>query len=500
VLGDVGRFRQVLTNLVGNAIKFTERGHVLVELAGKPVDAATVDLTIRVEDTGLGIPADKIEAVFDKFSQVDGSSTRRHEGTGLGLAITSRLVTLMNGQIGVESEVGRGSVFTVDLRMRADQSQKPLVRHFADVAGARVLIVDDNKVNRDILMAQLASWGCDACAAQSAEEGLAFLEAAAGMGVVVDCIVLDHHMPRMTGIEMARELRARPAMADIPVVLLTSVDVDPKADRLAELRLSAWLTKPAREALLLDTLGKVIDRAPADAEADAGAPSKTAPAAVVAPALARAVARPAPKASAASENGPEDGAPEGQYLDLWMDSEGLAESVAGIGAALSWDDADEASHTDRELERRAQSGGRAIADAVAARRLDILVAEDNEVNQIVFSQILDDLDVVYRIVGNGALAVEEYDRVPPRLILMDVSMPVMNGHQASRAIRQKEAGGDRHVPIIGVTAHALKGDREACIEAGMDDYLSKPISPETLEAKIRQWLGARSGPIAARAG
>jgi CheY-like chemotaxis protein len=173
-------------------------------------------------------------------------------------------------------------------------------------------------------------------------------------------------------------------------------------------------------------------------------------------------------------------------LDLWIDHEGLAESVAGIGAALAFDDEAQDTHVDRQMAAKPQASGRQVAEKPIG--LDVLVAEDNEVNQIVFSQILDDLGVVYRIVGNGALAVAEFERAVPRLILMDVSMPVMNGHQATQAIRARELQSRGRVPIIGVTAHALKGDREACLQVGMDDYISKPISPDMLERKIREWL------------
>ncbi|WP_157928894.1 response regulator [Pararhizobium haloflavum] len=473
VIGDVGRFRQVLTNLVGNAVKFTEKGHVLVSIDGAVSDE-TLALTIRVEDTGLGIPADKVSAIFEKFSQVDGSSTRRHEGTGLGLAITQRLVALMKGEITVDSEEGRGSVFTLSLALPVHKAAAPARPEAAELAGTRILVVDDNAVNRDILQTQLSARGCDVCATIDAAEGLAFLRAAAGIGVTVDCVILDHHMPCMTGLEMAAEIRRDPQLATTPLVLLTSVDVDPLSSDITALGLAAWLTKPAREHLLLETLARAIAGKPTGALATAN--------------------------ETASHAEPRSPAEQDESLDLWIDDERLAESVAGIGAALWADDeADhgEHAHTDRDMGRKAQSAGRPVSPR-ARQNVDILVAEDNEVNQIVFSQILDDLGVVYRLVDNGASAVEAYANMAPRLILMDVSMPVMNGHEAARSIRQKESAADRRVPIIGVTAHALKGDREACLEAGMDDYLSKPISPEALEKKIRQWLDIDA--LAARAG
>jgi signal transduction histidine kinase/CheY-like chemotaxis protein len=464
VIGDSGRFRQVVTNLVGNAVKFTERGHVLVSVTGGLTDDGQASIELAVEDTGLGIPKDKLNTIFDKFSQVDGSSTRRHEGTGLGLAITSRIVGLMGGSISVSSEEGSGSVFSIRLTMpvHGQAISSPKIEH--DLAGARVLVVDDNAINRDILIAQLSSWGCDACAATDGREGLAFLKTASGMGIDVDCVVLDHHMPGMTGLDMARLVRAEPAIARTPIVFLTSVDADPRSPEIAPLSLDAWLTKPTRERHLQRVLSEVMAKHDAEASRPETKADEAKPAAGVAPPVAAPVITPL-----------QPGELESLSLDIWMDSEGLAESVAGIGAALSFDE-------DGEDEARARRPSK-------AGRLDILIAEDNEVNQIVFTQILDQLPVDYRIVANGALALDAVTEMPPRLVLMDVSMPVMNGHQAARAIREMEARTGREpVPIVGVTAHALKGDREACLEAGMDDYLAKPISPEKLEAKIRQWI------------
>jgi PAS domain S-box-containing protein len=222
-VGDVGRIRQIVTNLLGNAVKFTDEGHVLVDVTGQRMPSGT-KLTISVTDTGIGIPEDKLRLIFEKFSQVDTSSTRRHEGTGLGLAITSRLVELMGGEIGVESEDGKGSTFwfTVTLPRAEEQGTRRITP--IDVTGARVLIVDDNAVNRSILSEQMASWGFDSCAAESGAEGLKVLIAAAAYGVPVDCVVLDYQMPGMTGLEMARIVRGTEGLAGTPIIMLTSVD------------------------------------------------------------------------------------------------------------------------------------------------------------------------------------------------------------------------------------------------------------------------------------
>jgi CheY-like chemotaxis protein len=313
-------------------------------------------------------------------------------------------------------------------------------------------------------------------------------------------VVLDHHMPEMTGMEMAARLRTDPTFATLPIVLLTSMDVDPNRPDFKALKFNSWLTKPARESLLIDTLLRVLRRAPTSAMERAVSPSVDEIAPPASSGAEIVVFEDAGRNRVAQANALLQPSDETFSLELWMDSEGLAESVACIGAALSASEESEAgsgdaAHIDRQIERYAQTAGK---PAGQGDRLDILVAEDNEVNQIVFSQILDEMDVVYRIVSNGALALEALASADPRLILMDVSMPVMNGHQATRAIRQREVGTGQRVPIVGVTAHALKGDREACIEAGMDDYLSKPISPEKLEAKVREWLSHGDGASSAR--
>ncbi|MDR6669053.1 response regulator [Rhizobium sp. 1399] len=417
VIGDAGRFRQIVTNLVGNAVKFTERGHVFVDIGSEQSAGGEIMISIRIEDTGIGIPPEKVETVFDKFSQVDASSTRRHEGTGLGLAITAGLVDLFGGYIDVESEWGKGSVFTVKLPFAIAAARiepKPLP---INVQGARVLVVDDNEVNRRILTEQLGLWGFDGVAAEGGATGFAILEAAADLGIKVDAVVLDYHMPDMNGAEVARRLRADSRFVELPIIFLTSMDISGTEKEFAALNGHAHLMKPARANLLRNTVVEVVraSRVKQASEAEIARLQKEIEVPPPAPA-------PAPQ-------------------------------------------------------RRA-------ADFV-----DVLVAEDNEVNQIVFTQILQGTGLSFLVVNNGEEAVEAWERHTPRLIMMDVSMPVMNGHQATRLIREKEQGQGHRVPVIGVTAHALESDRELCLDAGMDDYMSKPISPELLEDKIRQWLG-----------
>ncbi|SOE17757.1 PAS/PAC sensor hybrid histidine kinase [Hoeflea halophila] len=444
VVGDMGRFRQIITNLAGNAIKFTEAGHVLIELTGALSTADRLDLTIRVHDTGIGIPPEKLEAVFDKFSQVDNSSTRRHEGTGLGLAITSRLVALMGGKISAESKQGEGSIFTMEVSLPVDHSSAGPVRIApVDVTGARVLAIDDNPVNRAILMEQLTAWGFDSCAAVSGQEGLDVLTAADRFGVPVDAIILDYHMPDMNGIMTAREVRKQFGPEKPAIVMLTSMDLTSSDADFGKASVHATLMKPARSSQLLETIVSVLQVA-----AQSAGRSETA-------------AATQPRVST-----------ERSADEVAVPSHDVPKPVA--------------------VAPKAAPGLKPADGKPAARSLELLVAEDNEVNQIVFTQILDELGLRYKIVDNGGSAFEVWKSEYPAMILMDVSMPVMNGHQATQAIRKAEQEDpDRsHTPVVGVTAHALTGDRERCLEAGMDDYLSKPISPEKLEAKIREWLPA----------
>lgn len=437
VIGDMGRMRQIITNLAGNAIKFTETGHVLIELTGSMNAANMIEMTLRVQDTGIGIPPDKLEAVFEKFSQVDNSSTRRHEGTGLGLAITSRLVSLMNGRIRAESKVGEGSVFTIELSMPVDGTAAKARIAPIDVTGSRILVIDDNPVNRAILNEQLTAWGFDACAAVSGQEGLDVLETAVRLDVPVDAIILDYHMPDMDGVMTARAIRQRFGPDKPPIIMLTSMDLKAADSDIRKGIVQETLMKPARSSLLLETIVEVLQIAS--------------------------------QCELKQETG--DGA------DVQQSDAGLA--PASTPPKLT-------------VQPAAGAGTRDNSPASPHSRLDLLVAEDNEVNQIVFTQILEELGVRYLIADNGGAAFDIWKSHRPALILMDVSMPVMNGHQATQAIRNAETEDPAlgHTPVIGVTAHALTGDRERCIEAGMDDYLSKPISPEKLEAKIREWLPA----------
>jgi PAS domain S-box-containing protein len=430
VMGDAGRFRQIVTNLVGNAIKFTERGHVLVDVDCLAADKGGPMISVRVEDTGIGIPDEKLDSIFEKFSQVDASSTRRHEGTGLGLAITVGLVDLFGGYIEVESEWGKGSAFTVHLPLppaavpRNDPKYIPV-----NVKGAHIVVIDDNEINRRILSEQLSMWGFDGIAAENGRTGLAILATAFEMKVHVDAVILDYHMPEMNGADVARLIRGDARFADVPLIFLTSMDVAASDEEFAALSGQAHLMKPARANVLRNTIIEVVRTA----RQQQLLRDETA---------ADVVATPEPAPDPRTE---------------------LRSAIETAESALP-------RHTDR---------------------IAILVAEDNEVNQIVFTQILEAMNISFLVVGNGEEAVTAWKRLSPALIMMDVSMPVMNGLQATRAIRRLERESDLgcHVPIVGVTAHALESDRDMCLASGMDDYMSKPISPELLEAKVQRWLG-----------
>lgn len=427
VIGDVGRLRQIITNLMGNAVKFTEEGHVYanVKAVGDIIETGSDKmqrLRFEVEDTGIGIPYEDVEKVFDKFSQVDASSSRKHEGTGLGLSIASSLVKLMGGEIGVTSDYGNGATFWFEISLKIDQTQQqqsPLT----DVSGSRILIVDDNEVNRFILREQMASWGFECAAVVSGQEALAFMDAANRNSLKVDCIILDFQMPEMTGSQVVAALKSDTRFKDVPIIMLTSVDQAEDGRVFSSLGIQAHLTKPTRSSHLLKTIVNVLqvachnetivpDLAPANPSDSVVVPSKTPD---------KAIAKPTK----------------------------IVPQETGI---------------------------------------DVLVCEDNEVNQIVFTQILKDKGYRFKIAHNGEEGVALYQKYSPKVILMDVSMPIMNGHKATQEIRKIEADSDARVPIIGVTAHALKGDKEKCFEVGMDDYLSKPISPDALSTKLQNWF------------
>ena len=471
LVGDVGRIRQIVTNLMGNAVKFTEQGHVYVNVEGTVYgsgEKARAKLKIAVEDTGIGIEQEKLERVFDKFSQVDTSATRKHEGTGLGLSIASSLVELMGGSIGADSEYGSGSTFWFEIELPVHGEQQARKRVPMDVSGSRILVVDDNEVNRSILCEQMASWKFDGAAATSGSEALAVLEMAASQGITIDCVVMDYQMPELNGGDTVKAMHANPELCGIPVIMLTSVDETNDGKAFSSLGVQGHLTKPTRSSLLLETIISVLQDQKNRA---AGGKAATPSGAMIARQMgsldtSRAVDPAAERVSGAREQ-----------------QQTLARALEPAKPEVQQSEQHCEQQSGQTSEQVGQSPLRHAPGAI-----DILVCEDNEVNQIVFTQILKETGLTFRIANNGKEGLSLYRHLHPTLILMDVSMPQMNGLEATKAIRNIEAEAGGHTPIVGVTAHAIKGDMEKCLEAGMDDYLTKPVSPVKLEEKIHHWI------------
>ena len=411
-VGDAGRLRQIVTNLVANAVKFTDDGDVYIEVAADSEASAEEGeqrLMFRVKDSGIGIPAEKIDEVFGMFSQVDGSVTRKHGGTGLGLAISASLVQLMGGEIKVDSCLGEGSVFSFSIALPVQEETGKSAPVPRNLRGASILVVDDNEINRSILLEHLKTWNFQAAACQGAVQAKTVLSAAVEKNIPVDLIILDYQMPEINGGELALEIRRMPELAHVPIIMLTSVDQTAEGEDFSRFGINGYLTKPARANLLLKMIVQTLHAVQG--------PSQHTP------------AEPAPQAL-----------PE-------PDLEPLEEESS----------------------------------------VDILVADDNDVNRAVYTQILTNAGFSYKIAGNGAEAVQFFRQFKPRIICMDVSMPILNGYEATEQIRQIEQDLNTHTPIIGITAHALADDRLKCEEAGMDDYLAKPVSPQALIEMITSW-------------
>jgi two-component system sensor histidine kinase/response regulator len=399
VRGDRGRLRQVLTNLISNAIKFTHRGEVAVRVMLQERAGAAAVLLFEVADTGIGIEPAQLGTLFESFAQADSSTTRRYGGTGLGLAISRQLVTLMHGEIGAESEPGHGSRFHFSVRLEALDRQRATRRARMPVPpGLRVLAVDDNATNRAILGAYLRSRGIGCELADGGAQALAVMHAAVRDGAPFDVVVLDGQMPGMDGLDLAAAIRRAPSLRDTRLVMLTSTG-DHRA-RARELGIAAYLTKPVRRERLL---ARVAEAAAAGIAA-APAPSASAPAAAV--------------------------------------------------------------------------------DAAAPR---VLVAEDNVVNQLVIEGMLAKRGFAVDVAGDGGEALAKLERGDYAAVFMDCQMPVLDGYETTRRIRAAER--DERLPVIAMTAHAMAGDRERCLEAGMDDYLAKPLRPEAVDAVVERWLG-----------
>jgi signal transduction histidine kinase/DNA-binding response OmpR family regulator len=424
VRGDPGRLRQVLTNLVGNAVKFTENGEVVVhasivgsrngdngqqsnQRAEASDDPPRIAVRFEVRDTGIGISEEARTRLFQAFAQADGSTTRRYGGTGLGLTISRQLVHLMGGEIGVESEPGRGSTFWFVVPLeRSDAVPVPMPAARAVLTGTRVLIVDDNQTNRLILERQLAAWGMQAVSAADGPSALATLRGGHVTGRPFDLALLDLQMPGMDGLELANQIRSISALAHLPMVMLTSVGMHEREAALRQSGLAATLTKPVRQPQLLAMLAEAL-------------------------------------------------------------------SLGAPGHRLG--------------RRQPHGAGASPTRRSFGVRPRVLVAEDNPVNQRVAVRMLERLGLGADVAADGREAVESYARQPYAAILMDCQMPELDGFEATAQIRAREGAG-RRTPIVAMTASAMRGDRERCLEAGMDDYISKPITIESLYAVLERWL------------
>ena len=399
LLGDPGRIRQILINLIGNAIKFTDRGEICVGVDEVSQTPGTTSLHFSVRDTGVGIPAEKQEAIFEAFSQADGSMARKYGGTGLGLTICVRLGQMMGGRIWVESQVGEGSTFhfTVHLAVQDTPSARPTPFRPGHLRDLRVLIVDDNLTNRRVLNEMLLRWGMKPTAVDGSRLALQALEIAKSNGHPFRLILLDSEMPEIDGFALAAQIEHDPDLVEAAIMMLTSTGHLGDAARCRRLGVSAYLVKPIRQRELLDAICSVLNEVPKKKSA---------------PLVTR--------------------------------------------------------HTLREVNSR----------------LRVLLAEDNAVNQTLAVRLLEKRGYTVAVAANGRDALAAFEREAFDVILMDIQMPEMDGFEATTAIRAREKSTGGHIPIIAMTAHALVGDQERCLSAGMDGYVSKPIRTNELFGTI----------------
>lgn len=402
--GDAGRIRQILINLVGNAIKFTHQGEIVIRAELVEETEAAAKIHFSVQDTGIGIPYERQSAVFERFIQADGSTTRKYGGTGLGLSITKQLVEAMHGTIGLHSEPGVGSDFWFEITFEkvavGPEEPAPHLEQ-VELQFARILGVDDNQTNRLVLSKMVEGFGCRIDIAASGARGIEMLHQAARSGDPYHVVLLDMQMPGMDGEQTARDIKNDPLVKDVKVVILTSMGKRGDAMRLEALGCSGYLLKPVKQQMLFDALRAILNR--------------------------------------------------------------REEENTGIV-------------TRHVISEKRSTGNR------------ILLAEDNSINQKIAVAMLQKRGYFVDVVESGQPAYDKAVSTEYSAILMDVQMPGVDGFEATRRIREWEAGTNRHIPIIAMTAHAMKGDREKCIEAGMDDYVSKPIESRILYNVVERWL------------
>ena len=410
LIGDVGRVRQVLLNLVGNALKFTSRGHVLIALQSEEGLANPSAVRLSVTDTGIGIPEDRQGLLFRQFSQADPSTARKYGGTGLGLAISKRLVEMMGGTMGFKSAPGKGSTFWFTLDLQPGQTAVVSKDGLPDSKGLRVLIVDDLEVNRRIVSAQLTQWGMAFGEAASGEDALNCLRSAVASRQPFEVAVLDHLMPGMDGESLGRAILQDPTLKDTRLIMLGSGGLRGEGSRFLALGFFAVLTKPiVRPVQLLQAILRAARR---------------------------------------------------ELLD------------SQVGPSVPSIDPTKGSVSD------GQNTGR--------HRCRVLLAEDNQVNQKLAQRILGKLGCVVDVAANGCEAVHLFQQLPYDCVFMDCHMPEMDGFEATQRIRTLTRG-VRRIPIIALTANAMAGDRERCLAAGMDDYISKPMSKDDIGRVLNRW-------------
>jgi len=403
--GDPVRIRQILINLVGNAIKFTDDGEVVVHVALDSQSDDNATLNFAITDTGIGIPEDKLPQLFDAFSQADSTVTRQYGGTGLGLTISKRLVEMMDGEIGVSSEPNRGSTFwfTASFIKQANPMEEMVILP-VDVRTQRVLIVDDNATNRQILRLHMESWNIRYAEAENGSEALQKLTTAFDTDDAFDLAILDMNMPKQDGETLGREVKSHPNLKDTSLIMLTSMGSAGDIKRLEGIGFEGYLSKPIKQSNLYDCMIAVL--------------------------------------------GAQD------YLEVSTKPAIITEYMMPLNTKKT------------------------------AR---LLLAEDNPMNQEVARRTIEKFGYPLTIVNNGKEALEHFQTGEFDLILMDVQMPVMGGFEATQNIRALEQDMGPHIPIIAMTAHAMKGDREKCIASGMDDYITKPIEIELLRKILDKW-------------
>ena len=405
--GDPGRLRQIIINLVGNAIKFTESGEIVLQAALVKESDTHGTIRFTISDTGIGIPPDRMDRIFDSFSQADSSTTRKYGGTGLGLNISKRLAELMGGELGIESREGVGSRFwfTAVLEKQAEESEASLVVP-TDIRGKRMLIVDDNNTNRKVLKAQLSVWGCQYDEAAGGRDALEKMRRAVEGNDPFAIAIVDMQMPEMDGRELGRRIKADPLISRSKLVLMTSLGNRGDVQAFEKIGFEAYLTKPVKQSLLYDCLTML--------------------------------------------NGEQSGSPASKVKHM-ITAHSLSEN--------------------------------------RKRKDRILIVEDNIINQKVVLNFLKKLGYQADVACNGKEAITALESFSYTLVLMDCQMPEMDGYEATARIRESESGDHKpKTPIIAMTANAMKGDKEKCLDAGMNDYLSKPLKAEALEAMLKKWL------------